>query len=594
MSQVPSNLDPTRTAALASREMTRGTSTSGSAVDQFLSSLLSNHHLADGSWQTNHLHLTLQTAFQTPEPVEPIRPPASEISSRIENDRNQEDDDSVERDRESTGDQRFSDVQRAADLEHRNRLYWRDLWAQRDAAPKLASNDLVETSPDELGLEPALRSEGLPVASFTRLYPATSEQRASDDSLTVGPQTGQSLGASQRVAGELSVAQQSIETDTVATAQQKSRISTAVLQANNIEPKRVVTEPARVSTSEPSPAETAIRNALELTSKSATNTSERESSVQVEFAPGTAVNATVSSERRGRGRSRDNRGLADRVGTPVGGNRAEPALATVKATEATTPTAKISSATTALADQVTVTAGDDLRIASMPMLPSGQRIWMQTGQGSTEGLMAAASPSVAGGETTAAFGNDSNPTLSTVTSGNTTAARDQAAMGSKTQAATPPSLPPGVPSRVLSQVANALRQVPAGDSTIRLQLNPVELGQLEIQISFRNGSMHGKLRAEQGQTVTLLQEGLEGLKTRLQEQGIVVQTLEVELGQQSDFAQQQNRQFANAEDYRQQRQQQGYFANGSRRSSSVDRAESTPPESAARQNQGAWAVNVVV
>jgi hypothetical protein len=95
MSQVPSNLDPTRTAALASREMTRGTSTSGGAVDQFLSSLLSNHQLADGSWQTNHLHLTLQTAFQTPEPVEPIRPPASEISSRIENDRNQEDDDSV-------------------------------------------------------------------------------------------------------------------------------------------------------------------------------------------------------------------------------------------------------------------------------------------------------------------------------------------------------------------------------------------------------------------------------------------------------------------------------------------------------------------
>ncbi len=152
-----------------------------------------------------------------------------------------------------------------------------------------------------------------------------------------------------------------------------------------------------------------------------------------------------------------------------------------------------------------------------------------------------------------------------------------------------------VPGRVLNQVAQALKQVPAGDSTMRLQLNPIELGQLMIEISFRDGVMHGKLRAEQGQTVRMLQDGLEGLRTRLSEQGIVVQSLEVELGQQGDFTQQhQHRSFSQSQEFGQQRQSNGYFSG---EGSPVRKSTPVPDADARPTNQsidGRWAVNVIV
>jgi flagellar hook-length control protein FliK len=150
--------------------------------------------------------------------------------------------------------------------------------------------------------------------------------------------------------------------------------------------------------------------------------------------------------------------------------------------------------------------------------------------------------------------------------------------------------------KVLHQVSQTLRQLPTGDSTLRLQLNPLELGQLEIEISFRNGVMMGKLRAEQGQTWKLLQDGIDGLRTRLQEQGIVVQSLEVELGRPSDFSQHHQRSPQQSFDWDQQRQSGGYFAD-------QDPAEKRPrrireqPEAGvepAKTRNGGWAVNVVI
>lgn len=152
-----------------------------------------------------------------------------------------------------------------------------------------------------------------------------------------------------------------------------------------------------------------------------------------------------------------------------------------------------------------------------------------------------------------------------------------------------------VPSRVLNQVSQALKQAPAGDSTMRLQLNPVELGQLMIEISFRDGVMHGKLRAEQAPTLKLLQDGLDGLRTRLNEQGIVVQTLEVELGQQGDFSQdQQQRSFGQGQEFGQQRKSNGYFSGDGppiRRNSPPSETVSQPTN---RNHDGRWAVNVIV
>lgn len=153
--------------------------------------------------------------------------------------------------------------------------------------------------------------------------------------------------------------------------------------------------------------------------------------------------------------------------------------------------------------------------------------------------------------------------------------------------------PRTLPARVLNQVALALRDAPVGDSTLRLQLNPVDLGQLSIEISFRDGVMHGKLRAEQGQTLRWLQEGLEGLKSRLSEQGIVVQALEVELGQQGDFSQQSGA-FSPGPDSGRQRSGRGYFTpdGPNRRAPAVDQDSTIQPT--ARDTSGQWAVNVIV
>lgn len=150
-----------------------------------------------------------------------------------------------------------------------------------------------------------------------------------------------------------------------------------------------------------------------------------------------------------------------------------------------------------------------------------------------------------------------------------------------------------LPARVMNQVAEALRQAPSGDSTMRLQLNPVDLGQLSIEISFRDGVMHGKLRAEQGQTLKLLQDGLDGLKARLSEQGIVVQALEVELGQQGDFSQQSGS-FSPGPDFGRQRPGRGYFAadGSARRATTTDREAAIQPTP--RDTSGQWAVNVIV
>ena len=138
-----------------------------------------------------------------------------------------------------------------------------------------------------------------------------------------------------------------------------------------------------------------------------------------------------------------------------------------------------------------------------------------------------------------------------------------------------------------------MRQAPVGDSTLRLQLNPVDLGQLSIEIAFRDGVMHGKLRAEQGQTLKWLQEGMEGLKARLSDQGIVVQTLEVELGQQGDFSQQSGS-FSPGPDSGRPRSGRGFFSpdDASRRTpkSQPDSAVQPTP----RDTSGQWAVNVIV
>lgn len=248
-----------------------------------------------------------------------------------------------------------------------------------------------------------------------------------------------------------------------------------------------------------------------------------------------------------------------------------------------------------------------LSLDQIPVLPNGQKLALATGNSltSTTANPGVTVPNIAlelpgqlddfsvalareVGPTSASTSvPSSNPTIPLVRTNATSS--DGVIKSADVEALLP------VPSRVLNQVSQALKQVPAGDSTMRLQLNPVELGQLMIEISFRDGVMHGKLRAEQAPTLKMLQDGLDGLRTRLNEQGIVVQTLEVELGQQGDFSQdQQQRSFGQAQEFGQQRKSNGYFSGeGSpiRRTAQQAEAVSQPTN---RNHDGRWAVNVIV
>lgn len=250
----------------------------------------------------------------------------------------------------------------------------------------------------------------------------------------------------------------------------------------------------------------------------------------------------------------------------------------------------------------------DYGLDEIPVLPTAQRAFVQFNQATTAaaGTLATAwptgnelempgqldggLPSLSGNTTSAAGPTSifSGATMAPVAaSGAESIGTDVVVEGAER---TP------VPSRLLNQVAQALKQVPAGDSTMRLQLNPVELGQMVIEISFRDGVMHGKLRAEQGQTVKMLQEGIEGLRARLSDQGIVVQTLEVELGRDGDFTQQNpQRSFSQSQEFGQQRQSSGYFSgDGQPKRHAAPTVLESETLATNKPQDGRWAVNVIV
>ncbi len=153
-----------------------------------------------------------------------------------------------------------------------------------------------------------------------------------------------------------------------------------------------------------------------------------------------------------------------------------------------------------------------------------------------------------------------------------------------------------LPTQVINKVARALQKAVPGDSTIRLQLNPIELGNLSIEISFVNGVMSGKLKAQSAQTMQLLQEGLDGLKTRLAEHGISIENLDIELGSQSDFSRGSDQRQAQSFE-QQQGRSAGFFSDsdssGQRRQPKPN-VNQTPEPKQPIDNDGRWAVDVVV
>ncbi|MEW4454320.1 flagellar hook-length control protein FliK [Bremerella sp. JC817] len=87
--------------------------------------------------------------------------------------------------------------------------------------------------------------------------------------------------------------------------------------------------------------------------------------------------------------------------------------------------------------------------------------------------------------------------------------------------------------RLINRVARAVESTPPGQS-IKIRLNPSELGQLKVEIKVEDGNMIAKIEAENTSTRQVLLDNLPQLRERLAESNINVQQFEVELmGQQT-------------------------------------------------------------
>ncbi|PQO29911.1 flagellar hook-length control protein FliK [Blastopirellula marina] len=87
--------------------------------------------------------------------------------------------------------------------------------------------------------------------------------------------------------------------------------------------------------------------------------------------------------------------------------------------------------------------------------------------------------------------------------------------------------------RLINRVARAVETTPAGQS-IKIRLNPSELGQLKVEIKVEGGNMVAKIEAENPATRQVLLQHLPQLRDRLAESNINVQQFDVDvMGQQS-------------------------------------------------------------
>lgn len=87
--------------------------------------------------------------------------------------------------------------------------------------------------------------------------------------------------------------------------------------------------------------------------------------------------------------------------------------------------------------------------------------------------------------------------------------------------------------RLINRVARAVETTPAGQS-IKIRLNPSELGQLKVEIKVEGGNMIAKIEAENPATRQVLLQHLPQLRERLAESNINVQQFDVDvMGQQS-------------------------------------------------------------
>ncbi|MFH1570568.1 MAG: flagellar hook-length control protein FliK [Gemmatimonadota bacterium] len=105
------------------------------------------------------------------------------------------------------------------------------------------------------------------------------------------------------------------------------------------------------------------------------------------------------------------------------------------------------------------------------------------------------------------------------------------------EAAPGPRLPQEVGQAVLPQVVrNLVALVRDGVSEMRLQLQPADLGHIELRVRSMEGIVHGELTVQNPEVKHLLESQLQRLRAALSEQGLQLQGFDVSVASDGRFA----------------------------------------------------------
>lgn len=115
------------------------------------------------------------------------------------------------------------------------------------------------------------------------------------------------------------------------------------------------------------------------------------------------------------------------------------------------------------------------------------------------------------------------------------AGQQQVPNGARTEIG--PYLSQQAAQQVQNGLLSALRN---GGTRLDLQLNPVELGSIAITLSSRNGEVTAQIRTEKTETMQAMQQQAEAIRLQLEQQGVKIDKIEVQLQNQGNNQQPDN------------------------------------------------------
>ena len=130
---------------------------------------------------------------------------------------------------------------------------------------------------------------------------------------------------------------------------------------------------------------------------------------------------------------------------------------------------------------------------------------------------------------------------------------------------------------IRSQVQDTvLTMMKNGTKRLEVSLNPLELGQMAVVLTMKNGEVNAVIQADKAESASLINQQLDTIRAELEHQGFKVENIEVEVGLSDNFSNQtaQNwegmQQHNNEQTFRENLQNLNYLRALSRKNSSSD------------------------